>query len=396
MLLLVSLWGWRLSRDVPDPGDGDLLPARAELAPSDNAYAALGAALAEAKRLDPAWSPGSWDAGQVGGEEGRAVYQMLEEALARPALQFPSPGVEDPLLVELIGLAQLLDLRARLHAERGSLDAAFADAHRTAALGERLATGEGVTLVSAIIGARIQELGLARIRSLLRAPGATAVRISGWLRQLGDRPIPLEARRRVWSGEYAAFKTQFTAGMQEHREGTPFFLRSSPGGYFYQHNRTLAMIADSFRGYRDAAASCGEAVPDPPAEMTPVDYIRPNAVGEILARVAAPAYQRYLEKFCGLEVHRVASRSVLALHAYRLDHGDYPDALDALVPSYLAAAPTDPFDGAPLRYSRQTLRVWSVGTDRVDAGGERPDTADRALEEISLPLESELEVADLK
>ncbi len=31
--------------------------------------------------------------------------------------------------------------------------------------------------------------------------------------------------------------------------------------------------------------------------------------------------------------------------------------------------PRDPFDGEPIRYSREKLRVWSVGRDLVDSGG---------------------------
>jgi hypothetical protein len=39
------------------------------------------------------------------------------------------------------------------------------------------------------------------------------------------------------------------------------------------------------------------------------------------------------------------------------------------VPAELERLPIDDFDGAPLRYSRERRRLWSVGDDLRDAGG---------------------------
>jgi hypothetical protein len=43
-------------------------------------------------------------------------------------------------------------------------------------------------------------------------------------------------------------------------------------------------------------------------------------------------------------------RQQLALIAYRLDHGQYPDSLNALVPDYLPFVPIDPYSGRPFEY----------------------------------------------
>lgn len=62
----------------------------------------------------------------------------------------------------------------------------------------------------------------------------------------------------------------------------------------------------------------------------------------------------------------------LALHAYKLDHGNYPEALSMLVPTYVPAVPSDPFAvGAPLRYRRERSGyvLYSVGPDGEDNGG---------------------------
>jgi type II secretory pathway pseudopilin PulG len=60
-----------------------------------------------------------------------------------------------------------------------------------------------------------------------------------------------------------------------------------------------------------------------------------------------------------------------ALERYRLAHGRWPDSLAALVPEFLREVPTDPYDGAPLRFRRlvDQVIVYSVGADGEDDGG---------------------------
>ncbi len=64
--------------------------------------------------------------------------------------------------------------------------------------------------------------------------------------------------------------------------------------------------------------------------------------------------------------------TLLALRAYRLDHGAYPAALSALAPNYLKAVPDDPFAlSGPLRYKNLGSKylLYSVGPDGKDDGG---------------------------
>lgn len=65
-------------------------------------------------------------------------------------------------------------------------------------------------------------------------------------------------------------------------------------------------------------------------------------------------------------------RTSVALERCRLATGSLPNRLDDLVPQFLAAALTDPFDGQPLRYKKLTKGyvVYSVGDDGKDDGGD--------------------------
>jgi hypothetical protein len=66
------------------------------------------------------------------------------------------------------------------------------------------------------------------------------------------------------------------------------------------------------------------------------------------------------------------ARTACALERFRLAHGKYPEALDALAPQFIAKVPHDPIDGQPLHY-RPTddgqFILYSVGWNEKDDGG---------------------------
>jgi hypothetical protein len=69
------------------------------------------------------------------------------------------------------------------------------------------------------------------------------------------------------------------------------------------------------------------------------------------------------------------SIAAIAVERFRLAHGKLPKRLDELVPQFLSAVPSDPFDGQPLRYHRldKGYVIYSIGSDGEDNGGrERP------------------------
>ncbi len=88
------------------------------------------------------------------------------------------------------------------------------------------------------------------------------------------------------------------------------------------------------------------------------------------------------------EKRQAATRRVLltalALRVYRLEHGEDPPDLAAVVPSILKSVPVDPYSAKPLIYvkGRKDGVVYSVGPDRDDDNLARPlplkhvDTAD--------------------
>lgn len=71
-----------------------------------------------------------------------------------------------------------------------------------------------------------------------------------------------------------------------------------------------------------------------------------------------------------IELLRVA----MALEQYRRRSGRYPDRLEELVPQFISQIPDDDFSDVktPLKYARdgESAKVWSVGPNGVDDGGD--------------------------
>jgi hypothetical protein len=62
-----------------------------------------------------------------------------------------------------------------------------------------------------------------------------------------------------------------------------------------------------------------------------------------------------------------------ALERYHLAKGEYPEALDALVPQFIEMLPHDIINGEPLKYRRTaegSFLLYSVGWNETDDGGQ--------------------------
>ena len=105
---------------------------------------------------------------------------------------------------------------------------------------------------------------------------------------------------------------------------------------------------------------------------------RPGPISMILSGNVAGQVAYYSMLPRGVEIAKKsqsdaqlqATRTILALRAYQLTHGNLPPDLSALVPEFLDEVPVDDFDGQPLRYSAERKIVYSVGQNLKDDGGD--------------------------
>jgi len=90
-----------------------------------------------------------------------------------------------------------------------------------------------------------------------------------------------------------------------------------------------------------------------------------------------------------------ASVGAVAVARYRRDHaGAVPQSLQALMPQYLSSPLIDPFSGSELKFRRGSTgyRIYSVGANRKDDGGEWEQYSDLQLSRRGNPLDIGIEV----
>ena len=89
-------------------------------------------------------------------------------------------------------------------------------------------------------------------------------------------------------------------------------------------------------------------------------------------RIMLPSLGHSAMKFAYAQASVDLARTAIALERYRLAHGDYPEALDALTPQFIAQVPHDVIGGLPLKYRRTSdgqFVLYSVGWNETDDGG---------------------------
>lgn len=111
----------------------------------------------------------------------------------------------------------------------------------------------------------------------------------------------------------------------------------------------------------------------PPPQRAPIPST--DALPEELSYVAysVDAFALAIRQADEAEARRRAAPIVLALHLFRLQHGRFPTALDALVPAILGAPPLDPYSARPFRYELLDrggkFLLYSVGPNGEPDGG---------------------------
>ncbi len=99
---------------------------------------------------------------------------------------------------------------------------------------------------------------------------------------------------------------------------------------------------------------------------------RADNVAAVISMVVLPVYEELVLLYTGNDTFNTLFEASLALHAYKLQNGKYPDKLDQLS-KYCKMPIHDPFAAKDsLRYKRTTngYLLYSVGPDGVDNGGQ--------------------------
>ncbi|MDB5385866.1 MAG: hypothetical protein JWM11_1512, partial [Planctomycetaceae bacterium] len=339
-------------------------------------------------------------------DENREPLQLIELACRRE--KFYCPLVNGELLLDarlswvqcLRSAARLLVARAMSRLSEGDLNAAWNDLHSVARLGRLLS--QHPLIVGNLIGVAIEANGLNGHRSLLsrRLSQEQALRFLDAMKAIpempdqtlaldyGERAMFLEILQLTWQGKNilsdevnlaAVFSGQDINLAMRH--GNTYFdqLTGAQRLKSFQKQMTAAEEVRS-RLYRRLAKTVTPQNVAAGLVFTPRNEITVQMTDLILGLVR-PAGTQFIRAKLQAKVRFDLLRLGYALAAYRAEHREYPEKLEALTPRFLKEIPLDPFVDLPLHYQRLVgtqpqldgFLLYSVDKDLKDNGGIIPD-----------------------
>ena len=123
-------------------------------------------------------------------------------------------------------------------------------------------------------------------------------------------------------------------------------------------------------GYLRDMATAIHASRNPPPQV--YDHVSGMTAESRQGAIIIPALrQAVLTDGQGLAIAR-CTRGAVMIERFRLAHGELPQSLSDLIPTFADALPSDPFTGQALQYrvDENSYVVYSVGDDRHDDGGQ--------------------------
>jgi len=386
-------------RDIPPPDTSDLIPEKIELAPEQNAYTYFVSATNQLY-----WPTN--DSVVYDYLDGKLVDEgMIQEILSRNTNMLDT--IERGLArkrcctPEIIGFGALLPMSylsswrktgrvMALKSRHERLTGNHADATDTCISllqFSNMIQSDAESLVNYLMGVAILRFGLMQAQDLAYDKDTHAEdlrRLSKALTALGPfdrgliRATKVEYRcdakiiDQLQDGKLSmndpyAFGGEKTMPVSKYRRIQVFLLQPNKTklafANFYRNtikNTSLPYADMNHCDVKEALhleITCNKRIP------------QLNATGKWMFYTLIPAVSRVLDRKCEDECVVAATRILVACNAYRKEEGKLPADLQALVPKYLPAIPTDPYDGKPFRYVPAKAIVYSVGKDLKDSGG---------------------------
>jgi hypothetical protein len=313
------------------------------------------------------------------------VLAALRTCTGRPYATGLPPSLEatfQPPTGQCRDVAWTAEAAALVHHVEGRDDEALKMLEDASALGASLANGEAL-LRMIVAGACLSSGCSCAARVIVNgSPSDEALRSHMRLaRELRVRlaPLPKWLTWQAACAEVTIGETRWgqplgfeEAGTEVTPEGTTTHLR-------YSAVATLAAVLKrhySLAWLRDRCARLIEEAEKPTAErdLAAVEERAKHdarARRDLIALSELPSATHHEAMLATAEARLAGDEIVSALELHRREHGEYPEALGALVRDYLPDLPPDPFTGGELVYRREAVgyTLYSVGRNKADDDG---------------------------
>lgn len=313
--------------------------------------------------------------------EAYGVVDGLDQALARPCLVLPRQTTWDdrPVRERLLACARVhrvLLRRAELGFAGGRIAEACDDLRRCILLGRRVADSGGA-LKAYRHGLDFEELAVWMLgKWLWRLPAEAAddPAFDALIDLLGAPYDDVGPLRRAMAEECRLLEAAlYRPEVLKLQDVTALGPATRVRNVFYDPRRTGAML-------RRCVLDVRRSLELPAWERREVDLTAHrlergriglyNRGGSILALHLANRFEDDAALLDEWRAERAADVARIALRRFERRHGSLPEGWDEVVADgLLAAPPSDPFDGRPLRFDAEQRWLWSVGRNGTDEQG---------------------------
>ncbi len=329
--------------------------------------------------------------------EKREMFELIPRALAVGHLQFPlekQGNSLEPLSTSgWVKLASWMVVAGRGHEQKGEFALAVRQYRDVSLLGGQMMAGQGPGLMY-LVGNGLSMRGLTAVRRLC---GQDEVESDVLREALRAMPVPVSTDANLaecyrveaafgarWfcSGFASApLLTRFRLGRVFDRDET---LKLTDALYAHYITNALCTVwrgGDTTFVDRIKRRAAVEGLPEGADGVTGAwsQWLllvkaargRPNIYGERLVALSADVAASMLLHSFRARAMTSLTRTFVALRIVKKEAGAYPESLEAAVAKgVLSEVPMDFFSDKPVRYSLEKRKLWSVGPDGVDNGGD--------------------------
>lgn len=417
---IMIIFGIFYGRDIPPIDDSDLRLSKVEIPREKNAYYDVEEAIS--KRF-PSITTGESEWERIFTEmlEGKGLgtreadelikrneklFSCFEKALQRPYIQLPyienpenfRAGTLFPEFSHLRELSRWGVINANYKFAKGRETEAFGWLLNVIKFGEMIENSpRPAGIIQYLVAVAVKSMGTKSMRKLIGRTNLDARVLKNYAKELEDLVNDDEGLARSLRMEYMLsssdlrfinesllwksnarilLKDLVQTAFASKNDSSPMVpIFPSWMRVYYKPNKTQYMLAevyrkilnDIFRFYKDMESLRIEEEPQKFGEVKIV--FGENILGKMFVDVLAPIVSKLLERKCLEKFDIEAVACLFALRAYQKEKGTLPAGLEELVPKYISRVPLDPFDGKPLRYSKEKRIIYCVGKDLQDNGG---------------------------
>lgn len=322
-------------------------------------------------------------------------FAIIRDALRRPQAQIAGDyqrpfSLPIPDFVGVRNIAQLLAERAQCYLVLGQPEPALKELTLLHDL-RRMLGGKPTLLVAAMIDTAVAGLYTSIVADGFALRAWREPQLVALQRQLAEiklPPVVLDALRTEGGAtsqtllqlqpaeiiELFRFNETKSSPWAKFTDPAYLLFKFAPRGWVYQ-NLVSVLHAAQATTFGTVDAKTGMVYPGKVAEGNRIveDMMKHRRPFTVLARIAVPNFSRALQSTARNQTMANEAFIACALERHRATRGEYPQTLDALVPTFADAIPRDLIGGQPFPYRREAdgrFTLYSIGWNETDDGGQ--------------------------